>query len=335
VTLALASCGRPAEEGRIEEEYSTNLVVPGGAALLGRFLEGRGADLTPVTRAFYERYRDDYDFLYLVVPAHAEDSLFGRFMPIRRPAMPTIGLTDPLQDPGTGSEGRLKAIVVLNFSDEYTMPVGHETLHYWSQYLDPSFGFDRGHTYDYDGHWGISSVHGQHGGFDLATLRCAEPANSLPPCTPGSNGRVRYTAAMFGPTANGGDSVRYAPIELYLMGLATPEEVPPITVLDDADPLYDERVAGEPVTIDAAGQHTVTIDEIIARHGRRPEATAEERAFRGAFVVVSDAPVSDAVLRVVDDWSRVFGNARPGDRLSFEAMTGGRATMQTRLGARR
>jgi hypothetical protein len=63
---------------------------------------------------------------------------------------------------------------------------------------------------------------------------------------------------------------------------------------------------------------------------------ATERAFRAAFVIVSAAPVSDATLNEVANWSAIFGDRMDDPSVpSFAELTGGRATLDTTLGPRR
>ena len=79
--------GAPAMDGAPTTDGSTrpvlwaiNLVVPGGAASIQRYLDGARKDvLYPITRRFYERHGDDFDFLYLVAEV---DRGAGRGSPI-------------------------------------------------------------------------------------------------------------------------------------------------------------------------------------------------------------------------------------------------------------
>jgi hypothetical protein len=80
----------------------------------------------------------------------------------------------------------------------------------------------------------------------------------------------------------------------------------------------------------------VTIDDIIARVGMRAPAPMSERAFKTAVVVYSTSPVSSAWLGGIERWAATLGNDRMDPCFySFQAATGGRATMSTVLGATR
>jgi hypothetical protein len=111
-----------------------------------------------------------------------------------------------------------------------------------------------------------------------------------------------------------------------------PAEIP--VLIDAAEPVLDGLA--KTATIEAAGVNTVPVSDIVARHGLVRELPAEERSFRAVFVVVSAAPAADAVLGEIATWAKWHGNRETNpDALSFEALTGGRATLDTRLRARR
>jgi hypothetical protein len=191
-------------------------------------------------------------------------------------------------------------------------------------HLDPSLGFGVG----VGPHWGIVGSNGQHGGFDPATLHCKTQKSSAPyDCVPEASGKLRYYVAPFGTVANGGDTKAYSPVELYLMGLVPASDVQPI--LRPTNPSVGKE--GTQTYIDADGMAQTSVQDIIAKHGMRPLAAASDKAFTGAFVVFSDAPLAADKLALVDNWAAVFGNHRASTRPSFEALTGGRATMRTQL----
>jgi hypothetical protein len=80
----------------------------------------------------------------------------------------------------------------------------------------------------------------------------------------------------------------------------------------------------------------VNIGDIVAMHGDKTPLAMDMRAFRGAFVLVTATPATDEALRSAAHWAQVFGgDVASTELLSFEAATGGRATMETQLPARR
>ncbi len=137
----------------------------------------------------------------------------------------------------------------------------------------------------------------------------------------------------WGTVTSPSDSIPYAPLELYLMGLIGRADAGgPWYVLDDAE----QPPAGELWT--GARVRTVTLDDIVRETGaERPPAPMSERAFKTAVVVFSATPVSAAWLDNIERWSSILGNDRRDDPcfMSFERATGGRATMSTVLGPTR
>ena len=326
-----------ATPGMQRRAHAVNLVDPAAATEAREYILGRSAQLYVGAASFYEHFADEYDFLYVFTDAPVPDATtFARFTPVRRPPMPAVGLPRAFADARYGDHPRLRGAIGVNFSAGGNGPTLHETLHYWATFLDARFGFGRDRDQAFGAHWGVAGVNGQHGGFDPATLRCATPADAPPPCSPDPDGVIRVSMAQFGPTANGGDSRAYAPLELYLMGLLPRAEVPsPVLVLDGAQ-FVRQDAATRRMVFEVTGTHAVSIDDLVAVHGERPPAAAEDRAFRAAFVAFSDAPLSAERMDALERWAAVFGNdATTRGLLSFEAATGGRATLSTRLGAAR
>ena len=107
-------------------------------------------------------------------------------------------------------------------------------------------------------------------------------------------GGGQYSAGSFGTVANGGTSVLYGPIELYLAGLVGAEQVPDLWVATDGrwvvvDRRRVETQAGHPV-FSASEMRDVTVEEIIAELGPRvPGLVASQREFRAAVILLTDA----------------------------------------------
>jgi hypothetical protein len=78
-------------------------------------------------------------------------------------------------------------------------------------------------------HWGFSSVGGQLGGWSSSTLRpLADGLWQASRPDPQAAGLAQQQG-WFGEVANGGNSVPYAPLELFLMGLLPAAQLPPVT----------------------------------------------------------------------------------------------------------
>ncbi|RJP38788.1 MAG: hypothetical protein C4547_04070 [Phycisphaerales bacterium] len=156
----------------------------------------------------------------------------------------------------------------------------HEFAHFWAARLHgpPVLETQVG---DYAGHWGFTSVHGLLGGWDPETFEEV-----------GGGGVYRADVAPAGRQQN----VRpYAPLELYLMGLAPPEEVSPIRVAVNVT--RRERLDGGRDQFAAERIDTVTIEDIIAANGPRVPAYPDApTTFELMLVVLTDHSLSD------DEW---------------------------------
>jgi hypothetical protein len=322
-----------APEGLQLRPHAVNIVDAEAAREVREYMLGRASVLPAGARAFLAHFEDSYDFLYVFTDGPVEGATAAaKFSVARRPLLQGLGLSRAASDPRYPT-GRLRGVVGVVLNAVGNGPTLHETLHYWGMFFDARFGFGRDRDTNFGPHWGLADVAGQLGGFDLGSVRCAAPPDAAPPCAPDPDGLLRMTAATFGPNANGGDARAYAPLELYLMGLLPREEVPsPITVWEGGHFVSRDPRTGR-MLFEVRATRTVTLDAIVALHGERPPAPPEERAFRGAFVAFSEAPMPASRLDALERWAAIFGDDEPSrSLLSFARATGGRATMNTRLG---
>lgn len=316
--------------------HAVNIVDTAAAMEANAYVRGESPELYVSAATFYRYFRDEYDFLYVFNEAEINaNGVAARFTLVRRPAIPGTGLSRASTNAMYPAEAtRLRGAIGVNFSAVGNGPTLHETLHYWSVFLDARFGFGRDRDTNFGAHWGVAGVYGQHGGFDPSTVQCAVPAGGSPPnCMPSPDGVLRVTVGSFGPNANGGDSLPYAPVEQYLMGLATAAEAGgPFLVFDGAH-FVSADTATRRLSFELTGMHSVSMQDLIAVHGERAPAAPEDRAFRGAFVSFSAAPLSAQRMDALERWAAIFGNDVASASLySFQRATNGRATMSTRLG---
>jgi hypothetical protein len=334
--------------GSREVDGTVNLVDAEAAAELETFLFDDSLKhaslrhgLNKSLNLFLEHYAEDYDFVFLITAAQLPNvPVAGMFEAVTSHAAPGGSQPIELAAPGYETTGRIKGVIGVPYvPNDYYPPFAHETLHYWAQYLDPSFGFGEMRGYSEGPHWGASSVNGQLGGFDPATLRCLTPAGAAPPaCTALPSGRVRYVVGAFGGNANAFRNAPYSELELYLMGLLPDSGVPEsFALLTDAEidqSTYDD--AAKTFQVEASGIQALPFSNIVARHGKRVLLEEAERHFKAAFVVISAQPAADDVMKDIARWSAVFGNRlQYSNWESFETVAGGLATMDTRLGPRR
>ena len=331
--------------GSREVDGVVNLVDAVAAAQLEQFLLDASLTFEPLRQGllgpfnlFVDHYVEEYDFVLFVTDHVVENvTLAGRFEAVNRPAVPGGTQEIDIALGGYKTTGRVKGLIGIPYFPDYFPPFSHEIAHYWAAFLDPSFGFGVSLDGDHGPHWGLSSVNGQLGGFDPATLRCETPAAALPPdCTPVASGRTRYVVGDFAPHAAGARP--YGPLELYLMGLLPAAEVPAFfQVFTEGQILTDTYDPGaNTIVVEASGIATVPFADIVARHGSVTPLPETERHFRAAFIVVSAEPAPDQVMADVARWAGVLGNrVAVAGWPSFEIDTGGRATLDTQLGRRR
>ena len=119
------------------------------------------------------------------------------------------------------------------------------------------------------------------GGFDLATLQTLTDAPNHYHAQSGTN-------SSFGLFANGGNSLAYSPIELYMMGLAAKSEVPDITVFSgltvDGNDFFNKG------NFFSTSKKTLSLDQIITQSGigeRIPDYQSSQKEFRAIVAVVS------------------------------------------------
>jgi hypothetical protein len=153
-------------------------------------------------------------------------------------------------------------------------------------------------------HWGVSSVNGQLGGFDLSTLK--------------ELGDNWYSADPFGTYANGGNSIPYGNFELYLMGLIPPDEVEDVVLFKDiaataGDFFGDGKWYSEKKV-------TVTVEDLIEKLGpRAPDHNKSQKEFRILTLVLTDDPLTE------EEWT-YFSKQAEGFEDKFSWATGDRAT---------
>jgi len=329
----------PLPDGSREVEHVVNLVNAEAVAEVEGLLRGEPqAGLPAGAHEFYDYYLDEYDFLILIVD-HTVDSAVAAaaFEPVYRPARASTGDNRPTDRRLTHGSERLMGVIGGQYSGS-SPPLEHELSHFWAAHLDAMFGFGKDSEQSYESHWGMTSVHGQLGGFDETSMQCVVPVGAVPPnCTAESNGNFQYSFDPFYPYVN--RTVDYAPLELYLMGLIPASDVPERFLLLE-DSAFSQAAldsATNRLTLEASGTSDIVFSDILDFHGVRPLATEAEKHLTAAFIVVSAAPASDEVMATVAGWQETFGNYAPeiGVFHSFESRTGGRATLATRLGRRR
>lgn len=297
-----------------------NLVVPATVcdSLATATHAGFGAQVSDLTKRLFEQFRDSFDFIMFVsdqdsLPAAAD--YYGVSTAVKND---TRGIGASQFDYGVsyGASGKLQQ--VLHLAEKHGLRDGpslHEIMHRWANYLKsvPT------QTAGSDGsHWGFSGVGGHLGGWAPETFKSL--GNGL---YSANNGRQGST--FFGTYANGGNTLPYAKLELYLMGMIPISEVPDVQMA--VNPAWQNASIG---TFTASGFNTVTAAQMIATDGARiPDYTASQKFFHALYVVVTKSPLTSTRFASYDDEVQKF--SLPGDDgnylYNFWEATGGRATM--------
>lgn len=307
--------------------YNDNVfVVPVSGVDLRTSASFTGDRLREVVNDFYGGFRDEFDFLILIVNLRAGEGQYpflGANYPISN-RVRGIGLqlhSDEERD--FGSNGMLKGVLFLKERDGIRNgPMLHELMHQWAAYVVVT-GFG--------GHWGFSSANGQLGGF------AAEDLVEL--------GNGRYTAGHVVTAGYADNTVTYSPIELYLAGFLAADRVPDLLVAEGASWLQQD---GRPVlenglpVFTATGIRTYTIEDVVREYGvRNPGLTESQKVFRAAaiFLIDQDHPATREQLDAVSaDVSWISMEAEDGDErtYNFHEATRGVATIRMDgLGGRR
>lgn len=110
--------------------------------------------------------------------------------------------------------------------------------------------------------------------------------------------------------------------DLYLMGLAAPEEVPPWFYIAGTN--LPKAYWPEPGAIANGERRNVELSQVIAVHGpRRPSAAIAQKRFRVLFVLVTEeADPTPAEIAKLNEWRAVMER-------NFDRATGGRGRLET------
>lgn len=294
-------------------DYSDDLPLEGSAGAIAEvFVDKATVNIQNVAREFYKSHGDDYDSLILFTNFESDLDLFG-VLAFAVPVMnDVLGIGSVYSGKGIfpifdhtddyGSQGRLRTFLVMknlkvwsdnpleNVSGSATSTLSvvlHEFGHGWAVDLNPTQLLGRGFT-----HWN----------FFLHTGGSVMGGNDIR-----DNGDGTFT------TLDPKDI--FGPLDLYLMGLLRPEEVPPTFLVVnphdiDIPPPFDNpalwgnlRFLNPMADVSFRGEkEEVTIEGIVAANGERiPHADLSQKDFRVAFILLTmgeSAPVTQEIEKV-------------------------------------
>ena len=251
---------------------------------------------------------DDFDFITLILNTDQTPTgitYAGKLSSISN-AIEGIGVRTFDNTSAYGSNGRLKSIIQLTQKNNILFgPFLHELMHNWASYGLDTVGPRRGFSDDpndfgsFFGHWGFTggNTPGQLGGFTQSSLI--------------SNGSNSYTVDVFGDFANGGNSVPYTQLELYLMGMIPVEEVEAFDLFQDITS-YSRGTKQGTYDFKANTRITYTPDALINKLGKRnPTHLNAQKEFKILTVVITTTPLTDSEWTKFDNDIESF--TRKGD----------------------
>ena len=274
------------------------------------------------SQKLYTRFEDKFDFINFVL---VQGKRGNRFHFSVRNNVSGIGSSIIDNGASYGSAARLKGITVFpisHFYDGASPTFSHETGHQWINFLSGT-PYASGSP-----HWAKGSVAINVMGFSISG---------------GVGGNYSFT---FTPNGSGGYVVgpgvainlsTFNPMELYLMGLAAPAEVPNYFVLVDQN---QNISSGQTLLASEVTEVNLNSDVIVPKGARNPDSTTSQKTFRFATIILSEQLLSPEAVSLYDFFTRrieakaqlayadglATGTANP-----FQLATGSRAFPFARL----
>jgi uncharacterized protein (TIGR03437 family) len=295
-------------------------------ALLERFQSEFLIDMSLTAQRFFETHDDAYDFLAIYNNMNVTADGGVAFSISYKNAV--TGINQIVNDLGYELGGPRRVQTLINMGQ-------------LSQYAaDPNAKIVSGRANTGDS--GLSILAHEVGHRFLAYASVPDPSGGRPPMLQFNRAHWAFT---FNAEASFMEGVRlrdngegtsprflttatvegFSPLDLYLMGLARPQEVPPS--------FYVTNTFQSPDALPARGigfdgtRRDVTIEDLVAAQGPRvPDSTVSPRRFRIAFVLLTAAGTQPtaADLAKLEAYRSQFESY-------FAAATGGRATIETQL----
>ena len=284
--------------------------------------------MKPILKKLYEKFDDAFDFVVCMYNvgnmAEIAGEIAGQAFPISNNVQ---GIDREIEDNSSdfGSSGKLKCLIQLSDRRQIRGSFLHELMHNWG-----ALNFGQ-YCVDIDGivnqekvHWGISSIDGLLGGFKLETLERNVDGNPH-----------KYRAFCsqldwcFGVVNS--SNYAYAPLELYLMGLLPPEEVPDIHYFTEVSGTSGENPSKNGIFY-AEQEHILTIRDIINKFGaRNPSYSIAQKEFRVLTLIITKNAVNDREWELIEsDITKMQTKGSSGYTngvKNFYEATGGRGTI--------
>jgi hypothetical protein len=301
------------------------------------------SELSSISNTVYSKFKDDFDFLFFVLDKDDSsiDALGFYGVNIRiSNNVQGLGLNISDRSKSWGSDGKLKSAMFFPYFGAISGgPALHELCHNWGAYICDTYAPD---NTSYSGHWGISNAGGQLGGFKYV--------RTVGENIGGETGKTQYQASFrsseknedgsfknggFGVNANGGNSVLYSDIELYLMGMKSAQE---LRTGDFTLDIYSGN-SYDPTSFQngyfySTKKTSYTIDDLITLRGERvPDASASQKHFKVLTVLLSDESGAGRLEDIIKDLNWFGGSISdttyPSRRIyNFAQATGGVGSLE-------
>ena len=272
----------------------------------------------------YQKFDDKFDFIFFILneASRPTNLLYaGELIGVSN-AVTGIGLPIYNNDSFYGSLGKLKSVMALTSKESLLYgPSLHELAHNWANFIIDTKGWDGSAEYDIGAHWGFTggNTKGQLGGFQQSTLQTNIGGNPN-----------KYSVGSFYGIANGGNSVPYTDLELYLMGMIPLTEVANFDVFRG---LSQVSTVGSNLEFTASTRVTYDNTKILADAGgpRNPSNVTSQKNFRLLVVILTPTSLTSTEWDTFDDQSEKFG--RPSSDgmtiFNFWEATRGLGTLET------
>ena len=270
-----------------------------------------------IVKDIYKEFSDKYDFIFLVLNEEEIPegiNYYGKNIGVSNNITGIGGGTyDYTSD--YGSSGKLKSVMQLSsLGFLQNGPALHELMHNWANYALPTENVETGNdvsSYSYSGHWGFTggSTRGQLGGFNQSTLE--------------DLGNNEYSVDPFGAFANGGNSVPYNELELYLMGMTPVNSVNQFDLFSDITSFVPSQ---SKYNFTANSKVTYGPNELESLLGvRSPSSLESQKEFDLLVIVLTDNPLTDSQWKTINDaadWFSFKGNDEYSSYNFWEATNG-------------
>lgn len=270
-----------------------------------------------IAREFYRTHADDYDFLVVFSDF---DFNMGGALAFCEPVQNHVkGIGIPDFDNASifgSSHDKLQAFIDMGRFSHYQLnplepnyeaaqlTLAHEVLHRWGI-----------HVKFKDANGQISSAlighENAHWSFFVNSAASVEYGNEWQPL---GNGKFKAVAA----------NRFYSPMDLYLMGIYGPNEVPPFFYIQPSGGTHQKTDLSQPGVTITGTQKNVTINDVIAAEGPRvPDAQHSQKQFKFAFIYLKSpsSKISESRLRELSRFRQAF-------MTRFSILTGARAIAQ-------